>query len=157
VPPAAACCRRLFVAALVWAACAPEPSLPLVRFAGIETVGDSLLVELRLVNPNRQWFELSRLGYAAVIAGETLASGRREAAVAVRGGDSTVARFPLRVDYARAFASIGRLWADSLELRLDGEYRVPGLVCARRGRLAVTRRFGLGAELRRLLGFGGRE
>lgn len=143
--------------ALVAAACAPEASLPLVRFAGIETVGDSLLVELRLVNPNRQWFEFSRLGYAAVIAGETLASGRRAAVVRVAGRDSAAARFPVRVDYGRAFASIGRLWSDSLELRLDGDYRVPGLLCARRGRLAVTRKFGLGGELGRLLGPGGRE
>ena len=135
------------------AACAPVVKVPTVRVTGVRTGdGDSTQVAVAVTNPNRLAFDLRSVDYVFAAGVETLASGRRTAPLRIAAHDSTTAEFPISVRFARALTMLPAIARETIDCRVRGEYSVPTVLGARRGRFNETLRFSAREQLKQLFG-----
>jgi len=82
-------------------------------------------VELKMHNPNGFRVDVDRLEYALLLTADTVASGRRDEPVRIEAEDSTLASFPFTIDLG-SIGDLSGILEDTLSLRVDGRYLVPG-------------------------------
>ncbi|MBM3332670.1 LEA type 2 family protein [candidate division WOR-3 bacterium] len=125
---------------VLWlAACSPSIKTPDVRLRSIDQKSaDTTVVGLEIVNPNRFPLRVMSVDYDVSIGDRLCGRGRRSEGLFLDARDTTVADFPLVIDYAGLLSSIPALLTDSVVFSVKGSYLVSTIV----GR----RRFGFGGE-----------
>ncbi len=125
--------------ALLLAACGPAIKAPEVRLRSINaTSADETVVGLEIVNPNRFPLRVLSADYTISIGDRLCGKGRRSEALLLDARDTTVADFPLAIDYAELVKSMPALLTDSVVFSVKGSYVV--------STIGGRRRFGFSGE-----------
>jgi LEA14-like dessication related protein len=119
---------RLFVpaaAALLLAACVPQVKTPEVRLRSINTKSaDETVIGLEIVNPNRFPLHVLSVDYEISVGKRLCGRGRRSEQLFLDAGDTTLADFPLAIDYAELLKSAPALFTDTVVFGVKGRYVV---------------------------------
>jgi len=129
--------RRLAAAAtavtLLLAACAPAITAPEVRLQSINAKSaDEMVVGLEIINPNRFRLRVLLVDYEVSVGDRLCGRGRRSEELFLAARDTTVADFPLAIDYSELLNSIPALFTDSVVFGVQGSYVVSTVVGRRR-------------------------
>ncbi len=123
----------LVAAALLPTACAPSITAPEVRLRSIDPrSADTTSVGLEIVNPNRFPLRVMSVDYDISIGDRLCGRGRRSDALFLDAFDTTVADFPLVIDYVELLKSIPALFTDSVVFGVKGSYVASTIVGRRR-------------------------
>jgi LEA14-like dessication related protein len=124
---------RWLAVALLLAACGPAVRTPEVRLQSINaTSGDETAVALEIINPNRFPLHILSVDYEVSVDGRLCGKGRRSEALFLDARDTTLADFPLAIDYAGLLKSIPALLTDSAVFSVRGSYVVSTFIGRRR-------------------------
>ncbi|MEO0082472.1 MAG: LEA type 2 family protein [candidate division WOR-3 bacterium] len=110
-------------------------------------------IELTLSNPNHFPLDIDSLYYALILAADTVASGRRPMPIHIGAADSTRADFPfeLKLGVTDIISQLPRVLSDTVWLRLNGRYRLPGPIGRYRLPFSYIRSVPLAEEVRKLV------
>src|SRR5512141_1946379 len=113
------------VAVLLLAACGPQVRTPEVRLRTIDTksAGETV-VGLEIVNPNRFPLHVMSADYEVSVGGRLCGRGRRTDELLLDARDTTLADFPLVIDYAELLKSVPALFTDTVVFGVKGRYVV---------------------------------
>jgi LEA14-like dessication related protein len=130
-----------FAYVLLLTACIPAIKTPEVRLHSVnpKSAGEAV-VELEIVNPNRFALRVVSADYKVLIGKRLCGKGRRSDVLSLAAGGTTLADFPLAIDYSELLKSVPALFTDTVVFSVKGRYVVSTPV----GR----RRFGFGGEER---------
>jgi len=148
--------RRLAVPAaaivLLLAACAPSVKSPEVRLRSIDPrSADTTVVGLEIVNPNRFPLRVMSVDYDVSIDDRLCGKGRRSEMLFLDARDTTLADFPLLMDYAELLRSITALFTDSVVFNVKGRYVVSTFVGPRQFGFSGERKVAVKDEVKSLL------
>jgi LEA14-like dessication related protein len=114
---------------LLLAACAVSVKAPEVRLRSIDPKSaDTTFVGLEVVNPNRFPLRIMSVDYDVSIGDRLCGRGRRSEVLFLDARDTTVADFPLVIDYAELLKAIPALFTDSVVFSVKGRYVVSTFV-----------------------------
>ena len=118
---------------LLLVACGPAVRAPEVRLRSINaTSAGETVVGLEIVNPNRFPLHVLSVDYEVSISDRLCGKGRRSEALLLDARDTTLADFPLAIDYPELLKSIPALFTDSVVFSVKGRYVVATFVGRRR-------------------------
>ena len=119
--------------ALLLAACGPAVRTPEVRLQSINvTSGEETVVGLEIINPNRFPLHVQSVDYEVSVGNRLCGKGRRSGRLLLDARDTTLADFPLVIDYAELLKSVPALLTDSVAFGVKGNYVVSTIVGRRR-------------------------
>jgi LEA14-like dessication related protein len=129
--------RLLVVAAaavaLLLAACGPAVRAPEVRLHSINArSAQETVVGLGIFNPNRFPLHVLSVDYEVSVGDRLCGKGRRSEELFLDARDTTLADFPLAIDYPELLKSIPALFTDSVVFNVKGRYVVSTFVGRRR-------------------------
>ena len=125
--------RRWLILALLLACCGPAVIAPEVQLRSINsTSSEETVVGLEIFNPNRFPLHVLSADYDVSIGKHLCGKGRRVEALFLDAGDTTLADFPLAIDYAELLKSIPGLFTDTVVFNVKGRYVVSTFVGRRR-------------------------
>ena len=135
--------RRLIVPAaaivLLLAACAPAIRTPEVWLRSFNArSAEGTVVGLEIVNPNPFPLCVLSVDYEVSVGERVCGKGRRSEELVLDARDTTLADFPLAIDYPELLKSMPTLFTDTVVFSVKGRYVVSTVV----GR----RSFGFGGE-----------
>ncbi len=125
--------RRFFVraatVALLLAACGPAIRTPEVRLRSVNArSAEGTLVGLEIVNPNPFPLRVLSADYEVSVGERVCGKGRRSEALVLDARDTTLADFPLAIDYPELLKSIPALFTDTIVFSVKGRYVVSTVV-----------------------------
>ena len=125
--------RRLVAPAgavvLLLAACAPAVVAPEVWLRSINaSSAEQTLVGLGIFNPNRFPLRVLSVDYEVSVGERLCGKGQRSEALFLGARDTTLADFPLAIDYSELLGSIPTLFTDSVVFSVKGRYLVSTFV-----------------------------
>jgi len=124
---------RWLTVALLLAACGPAVRAPDVRLHSINVrSADETVVGLEIVNLNRFPIHVLSVDYEVSIGNRLCGKGSRPEELFLDARDTTLADFPLAIDYPALLKSIPTLFADSVVFSVKGRYVVSTFVGRRR-------------------------
>lgn len=125
----------LLISCLMVSGCAlfkPEIKRPAIELQSVELIDPSLtaltlVVGIRVDNPNRMGVRVKGLSYQLDINQRELAGGNFEESIRLPGREKTVVQIPVRVSYARLAESLSNVAkARTFAYRLKGVVNVSG-------------------------------
>jgi len=148
--------RRLAVPAaavvLLLAACAPSVKSPEVRLRSINPrSADTTLVGLEIINPNRFPLRVMSVDYDVSVGDRLCGKGGRSDELFLNAGDTTLADFPLAIDYPELLKSIPALFTDSVVFSLKGRYVVSTFVGPRQFGFSGDRKVAVKDQVKSLI------
>ena len=118
---------------LLLVACGPAVRAPEVRLRSINaTSAGETVVGLEIVNPNRFPLHVLSVDYEVSISDRLCGKGRRSEALLLDARDTTLADFPLAIDYPELLKSIPAVFSDTVVFSVKGRYVVATFVGRRR-------------------------
>jgi LEA14-like dessication related protein len=124
---------------LLLAACAPAIRTPEVRLRSVNArSAEGTVVGLEIVNPNSFPLRVLSVDYEVSVGDRVCGKGRRSEALVLDARDTTLADFPLAIDYPELLKSMPALFTDTVVFSVKGRYVV--------STFAGQRRFGFSGE-----------
>jgi LEA14-like dessication related protein len=118
---------------LMLAACGPAIKTPEVRLRSINArSAEATMVGLEIVNPNPFPLRILSVDYEVSAGEHVCGKGRRLEELLLDARDTTLAEFPLAMDYRELLRSIPVLLADTVVFSVKGRYVVATFVGQRR-------------------------
>lgn len=141
--------RRWLIVTPLLFACGPAVRAPEVRLRSINaTSADETVVGLEIFNPNRFPLHVLSVDYEVSVGKRLCGRGLRSEALFLDAGDTTLADFPLAIDYSELAKSIPALPNDTVVFSVKGRYLVSTFVGRRRFGFSGERKVAVKDELK---------
>ena len=120
---------RWLAVVLLLVACGPTVRAPEVWLRSINsTSAEETVVGLEIFNPNRFPLHVLSADYEVSVGKRQCGKGRRSEALFLDASDTTLADFPLAIDYPELLKSIPALFTDTVVFNVKGRYVVSTFV-----------------------------
>ena len=114
---------------LLLAACGPAIRTPEVRLRSVGArSAEGTVVGLEIVNPNPFPLRVLSVDYEVSVGDRVCGKGRRSEELVLDARDTTLADFPLAIDYAELLKSMPALFTDTIVFSVKGRYVVSTVV-----------------------------